>query len=52
MILISGDSHATVDVTRTKVESIFSVGTANATISEVLALVGDVRPGAEKGHEQ
>ncbi|OBZ72595.1 Dye-decolorizing peroxidase msp1 [Grifola frondosa] len=51
VILISGDCHATVQATLIKVEQIFNVGAHNATLHEVLRLVGDVRPGAENGHE-
>ena len=51
MILVSGDSHATVAKKLLEVESIFHVGTHQATIHEVLRIVGDVRPGKEAGHE-
>lgn len=52
VILISGDSHNTVNDIRKKVEAIFSVGSVFATLYEVLVLEGNVRPGAENGHEQ
>ena len=35
-----------------EIKKTFHVGTPNATIHKVLRIVGDVRPGAEKGHEQ
>ena len=52
MILVSGESHGTVADTLAQIENIFSVGTHFATIHEALRIVGDVRPGKEKGHEQ
>ena len=52
LILVTGDSHLTVDEKLVEVQRIFQIGTHNATIHEVTRLVGDVRPGAEKGHEQ
>ena len=52
MILVSGDCHATVRHTLAEVEKIFHMGGQNAIIHEVLRVVGDVRPGMEKGHEQ
>ncbi|KAG8529720.1 uncharacterized protein KY384_005201 [Bacidia gigantensis] len=51
LVLVSADSHQTVDESLRKVEQIFKVGTPNATIYQVLRLVGDVRPGNEAGHE-
>ena len=52
VILVSGDSHASVALKIAEVGKIFCFGTHNATVHEVLSLVGDVRPGKEKGHEQ
>ena len=52
LILVTGDCHQTVNTTMSEIKKIFSVGTPNAVIHEVLHLVGDVRPGKEKGHEQ
>ena len=52
MILVSGDSHETVADTLAEIERIFLVGAHSATIHEALRIVGDVRPGQEKGHEQ
>lgn len=52
MILVSGDSHSTVAETLADIERIFLVGAPSATIHEALRIVGDVRPGKEKGHEQ
>ena len=52
VILITGDCHPTVSETLREIEKIFSVRAPNALIHEVKRLVGDVRPGSEKGHEQ
>lgn len=52
MILVSGESHGTVAEKLSEVEKIFLVGAHAATIHEALRIVGDVRPGEEKGHEQ
>lgn len=51
MILVSGESHQTVAETLAEIERIFFVGAHCATIHEALRIVGDVRPGKEKGHE-
>ena len=52
VILISGDSHPTVEERLRDISKIFSVGAHNATIHEVTKIVGDVRPGDQKAHEQ
>lgn len=52
MIKIAADSHETVNKTLADIKKIFRVGSHNATIHEVIKIVGDVRPGKEKGHEQ
>ena len=52
MIMVAGDCHATVTEKLAEIEKTFLVGGPNATIHEVIRIVGDVRPGAEKGHEQ
>lgn len=52
MILVSGDSHPSVAKKLREVERIFSVRTHRPIIHEVIRIVGDVRPGEEKGHEQ
>lgn len=52
MLLISGDSHPSVDKRLREIERIFAVRTHNPIIHEVTRIVGDVRPGEEKGHEQ
>lgn len=52
LILITGDSHTTVNETLAKVEKIFSVKARNASIHEVTRKIGDVRPHKEAGHEQ
>ena len=52
MIIVSGECHETVDDKLAEIERIFLVGSHYATIHEALRIVGDVRPGKEKGHEQ
>lgn len=52
MILVTGESRQTVAEKLAEVERIFLVGAHAATIHEATRLVGDVRPGKEKGHEQ
>jgi len=46
VILISGDSHGTTDKKKAEIDLIFG-----SSITEVITLRGDVRPGAEDGHE-
>lgn len=52
MFLVSGDCHNTVAEKLEQVGRIFSMGGHDATIHELIRIVGDVRPGKEKGHEQ
>ena len=52
LILVAGDSHHTVHEHLDKIKDIFHVGHHDASVHEVLRLVGDVRPGDESGHEQ
>ena len=52
MILVSGESHGTVAKKLAEIESIFFVGAPSATMYEAIRIVGDLRPGKEKGHEQ
>ena len=47
VILISGDSHGTTDKEKADIEAIFG-----HSIKEIITIRGDVRPGAEDGHEQ
>jgi hypothetical protein len=47
VILISGDSHETTDKKKAEIDLIF-----NSSIKEIITIRGDVRPGAEDGHEQ
>ena len=47
VILISGDSHDTTDKKKTEIDQIFG-----NSIKEIITIRGDVRPGAEDGHEQ
>jgi hypothetical protein len=52
VVLVSGDSHNSVNKELKQVKSVFGVGSAKASIKEVKSIVGDVRPGKEAGHEQ
>jgi hypothetical protein len=52
VILVTGDSHKTVQGKLEEIKDIFSVGEKDATIHKVLSVVGDVRPGAVSAHEQ
>lgn len=52
VLIISGDSELTVAASHALVAGIFNIGALHATLHEVLTLKGNVRPGAEKGHEQ
>ena len=47
LILITGDSHGTTVKEKAEVDEIFG-----SSISEIITIRGDVRPGAEDGHEQ
>ena len=47
VILISGDSHGTTDKKKAEIDQIFG-----DSIKEIITIRGDVRPGAEDGHEQ
>jgi Dyp-type peroxidase family len=46
VILISGDSHGTTDKKKAEIDGIFG-----SSIKEIITIRGDVRPGAEDGHE-
>ncbi|PIL30378.1 hypothetical protein GSI_07563 [Ganoderma sinense ZZ0214-1] len=50
VIIISGDSHLSVDAAHTTVSSIFNIG-FQPTLHEALTLKGSIRPGDQKGHE-
>lgn len=52
LLLVTGDSHETANEVMSQIKNMFSVGTPKAIVHEVLSLIGDVRPGKEKGHEQ
>jgi Dyp-type peroxidase family len=52
VILVTGDSHKTVKGKLEEIKDIFSVGEDDATVHEVLSVVGDVRPGKLSAHEQ
>lgn len=51
LIILSGDCHVTVKEDLKKIRELFLVGTKDALIHDVITIVGDVRPGKEKGHE-
>ncbi|KAL9100162.1 MAG: hypothetical protein Q9163_004427 [Psora crenata] len=51
VVIVSGDCRHRVAKQLRRIKDIFGAGTHNASIHEVLQLVGDVRPGKEKGHE-
>lgn len=52
LISIAADRHETVNHKLASIQEIFKFGSYNASIHEVIRIVGDVRPGKEKGHEQ
>ena len=52
VILITGECHPTVNEKLAEIKKIFKVDTQAASIHKVASIVGDVRPGSEKGHEQ
>ncbi len=52
LIIISGDGQDTVNKILAQVEAILQVGKQDAAIHEVLKVIGVVRPGDQKGHEQ
>ncbi|PPQ68900.1 hypothetical protein CVT26_001837 [Gymnopilus dilepis] len=51
LILISGESHLSVEKKELEIELLFGVHTLEASIKKIIAIRGDVRPGAESGHE-
>jgi len=51
VILISGESHSTIEKKKAEIDRIFRVDTPSAAIKVIITLRGDVRPGAESGHE-
>ena len=52
MILVSGESRKKVNEKLAEVKEIFYVGRHDASIHEMHYIMGSVRPGKEKGHEQ
>ena len=52
LILVSGDSHITISKEIKHIEHLFCMHGEHASIHKVISIVGDVRPGKEKGHEQ
>lgn len=52
LLMVSGERNETVEEKLEDIRKIFSVGAHDATMHEVLSIVGDVRPGKEAGHEQ
>ncbi|KAF8173681.1 peroxidase TAP [Pholiota molesta] len=51
LILISGESHASIEKKKLEVDAIFGVGTPQSSIKEITTIRGDVRPGDEAAHE-
>lgn len=51
VILITGDSHNTINKQKQQIDNIFGVGGHNASMVEIASLQGDVRPGDQDGHE-
>ena len=47
VILISGDSHESTDNKKREIDNILG-----SSIKEIITIRGDVRPGAQDGHEQ
>ena len=52
LILVSGDSHDSVNKALWQAKEAFGVSTSKASIKEVTSITGDTRPGKESGHEQ
>lgn len=52
LLIVSGDSHVSVQKKVLEIELLFGVRTPLASFEEVVSIVGDVRPGDEAGHEQ
>ncbi|KAI0398478.1 Dyp-type peroxidase [Xylariaceae sp. FL0594] len=51
VIVVTANSPRVLHQTIEKIERIFKVGRADATVEEVVRLAGHTRPGAESGHE-
>ncbi|KAF8952262.1 peroxidase TAP [Flammula alnicola] len=51
LILISGESHASIQKKKLEIELVFGVNTPYPSIKEIISIQGDVRPGDESGHE-
>ncbi|KAF8197128.1 hypothetical protein BJ912DRAFT_98447 [Pholiota molesta] len=51
LILISGESHASIEKKKLEVDAVFGVGTPQSSIKEITTIRGDVRPGDEAAHE-
>lgn len=52
VILLAGDSHATVNKRLATIEGIFGVGTPQASLTHTTSVIGDARPGDQSAHEQ
>lgn len=52
LIQVTGECHATVGEKLAEIKKLFRVGGYDALIYQVFQVVGDVRPGKEKAHEQ
>ncbi|KJA16590.1 hypothetical protein HYPSUDRAFT_147511 [Hypholoma sublateritium FD-334 SS-4] len=51
VIVITGDSHASVNKKKSEIEVIFGAHTPNASLKEITSIRGDVRPGDQAAHE-
>jgi hypothetical protein len=52
VILVAGDSHATIDKKLRDIKHIFGVGGHKHSIKEITTVRGDTRPGDQSAHEQ
>lgn len=52
VIVITGDSHASVDKKKSEIEIIFGAHTPVASLKEIISICGNVRPGDQAAHEQ
>ncbi|KAF8804039.1 Dyp-type peroxidase, partial [Phlegmacium glaucopus] len=51
LILISGESLATIEKKKAEIDLIFKVNTPLSSIKEIITIRGDVRPGDQSAHE-
>jgi hypothetical protein len=52
LLLVAGDTHDTVNEKIAEIQKIFPADPNHSSILIVKTIVGDIRPGAEAGHEQ